>query len=181
MKSLVKRFSLKMKTMPKIKLTKTKIAELIATFFYVGKIKFAPGTFGSIAAFVPFALLLNYAAGNEIFWLVVVNFSLFFIGLWSSSVHGKSLRSHDASEIVIDEVFGQFLVLSVFFMQIEKNKYEFWIILLPLLLFRVFDIFKPWPVSWFDRNVKNAFGVMMDDFIAAIFAIVFTILFLSFF
>lgn len=180
MKSLAKRFSLKMKMMQKNRSFKNWLAELIATFFYVGKIRFAPGTFGSIAAFVPFALLLNYAPANNLLWLLMVNFLLFFIGLWSSGVHGKSLKSHDASEIVIDEVFGQFLVLSVFFMEIEKNKYEFWIVLLPLMLFRIFDILKPWPISWFDRYVKNSFGVMMDDFVAAIFAAIATILLLNY-
>jgi phosphatidylglycerophosphatase A len=177
--------------------------EFIVTFFFVGKIRFAPGTFGSLAAF-PFAYLMlllitkyhiltffNSILGTPeiigiFILLLAVDFILFIIGVITSSLYIKKYSScQDPKEIVIDEVVGQVLTSILCFFgnamiaetplikdfSSEVLNFVF-IFLLPFTLFRVFDIFKPWPIGFIDQNVKGGLGVMLDDVLAAIFATV---------
>ena len=99
-------------------------------------------------------------------WLLFIAAVLVFgIGCWAAQVYDNADASHDASAIVIDEVAGQWLVLLV----APFTPLGF---LSAFLLFRLFDIVKPWPVGWIDKNVSGGFGVMLDDVGAAIFAAV---------
>jgi phosphatidylglycerophosphatase A len=174
---------------------KRKLLECIVTFAFVGKIKIAPGTFGSIAAF-PFMyfillLLIKYhilSAVNSYFGFIpllslffifaCLTLVLFIIGVITSSLYIKHYSlSEDPKEIVIDEVVGQTLTVILCFggsilLGTSMLAQFFHVFLLPFILFRIFDIFKPWPIDFIDQNVKDGLGVMLDDVLAAIFAAV---------
>ncbi|MDX1540085.1 MAG: phosphatidylglycerophosphatase A, partial [Geminicoccaceae bacterium] len=111
---------------------------------------------------LPFAWLLHLAGGA---WLVVLGAVLIFaLGLWAAGRYMDAVDVHDPGAIVVDEVAAQWLTLA--FMPREV-----WIYLLGFFLFRVFDILKPFPVSWLDRRMGGAIGVMIDDVVAALYAI----------
>jgi phosphatidylglycerophosphatase A len=88
---------------------------------------------------------------------------LFLLGTWASTIHARDLPDEDPSEIVVDEVVGQWMTLLVVPPDILLYAIGF-------VLFRVFDIFKPWPVSWADRRIKGGLGIMLDDVLAAVYA-----------
>lgn len=136
------------------------VAKLLATWFGAGLLPKAPGTWGSLAA-VPLAWLLYQAGGRPLLAAATVGVSL--LGWWVSAVYVKKTGIQDPSEVVIDEVAGQWLTLLV-------------VPPVPLLylagfaLFRLFDIRKPWPVSWADQKIGGGLGVMVDDLFAGIYA-----------
>lgn len=136
----------------------------IATWFGAGTARFASGTVGSLAA-LPFAFVIQLSFGN--FALLGASVALFFVGGWATR---QFLRHHpehggDPKQVVVDEVAGQWLVLSVLYPTWQSYFIGF-------LLFRIFDVVKPWPVSWADQKLKGALGVMFDDFLAAMYPVV---------
>ncbi len=140
--------------------TTERIAIWLATWGHVGDLPKAPGTFGSIAA-LPFASALAWLGGS---WLLLLAAILVFVlGLWAAERYMARMHEHDPGAIVIDEVAGQWLTLLA--APLTPSAY-----LLGLLLFRLFDILKPWPIGWLDRHVAGAFGVMIDDVVAALYA-----------
>ena len=133
----------------------------LATWFGSGRLRPAPGTMGTLAA-IPFGYILM------IFWgpagLALGALILFIIGTWAADAYGKKSGTTDDQSIVIDEVVGLWIAA------LPAGKYVFlW--LLAFLLFRLFDIRKPWPASFFDGHSKNGFDVMMDDVVAGIYAL----------
>jgi phosphatidylglycerophosphatase A len=131
----------------------------IATGFGAGLSPFAPGTVGSAVALLPW-LWLRELPTLACLGVIVAAFAL---GVWVSHVLVARLRAEDPGWIVVDEFVGQWLAL-VF-------APPGWIWLLAgFLLFRLFDVWKPWPVSWADRNVEGGFGVMLDDALAGLLA-----------
>jgi len=137
-------------------------AHFIALGFGSGLAKRAPGTWGTLAALPLFALLQLLFSNIEIALLCV---PLFVLGVWASDVTGRALGVGDYGGIVIDEIIAMCLVLCV-----TPPTWGAW--LLAFVLFRFFDILKPWPIRWLDQYVKGGFGVMIDDILAAGFAIV---------
>ncbi len=133
----------------------------IATGLYAGKIKKAPGTWGSLAAFVPWFFIKDVPLGSYLLILVAV----FILGFFVSGTAEKLLDSPDAGCIVIDEILGMFITLLA-----APDNPAAWI--LGFVLFRIFDIFKPFPVSWFDQHIHGGIGIMMDDVIAGIYALI---------
>lgn len=132
----------------------------LATGLYVGKIAKAPGTWGSIAAFLPWLLIKDLPLPTYLLLLFV----LFIVGFFVSGSAEKILDSPDAGCIVIDEVLGMFITLTL-----APQHPAAWV--LGFVLFRIFDIFKPFPVSWFDQRIHGGFGIMMDDVIAGLYAL----------
>jgi phosphatidylglycerophosphatase A len=135
-------------------------AVFLATGFGVGLLPKAPGTWGSLVA-VALAWPIYGAAGQ--IGLGVAAVAAFAIGVWASIVCEGILGADDPSQVVIDEIAGQWLVLLV----VAPGWLGYG---LGFVLFRVFDIFKPWPVSWADRNIKGGLGIMLDDVLAAGYA-----------
>ena len=86
-------------------------------------------------------------------------------------IYSKSANKDDAKEIIIDEFLGIYLIL-IFSYDIKIFNNEFVKILLILLFFRVFDILKPFPANWIDKNLKNSYGIILDDIIAGIYTII---------
>ncbi len=140
--------------------TMNQLIMALATGLYVGKIPFAPGTWGSLAAFLPWLLIRNFPL--PAYFLVLV--ALFIIGFFVSGSAEKIIDSPDAGCIVIDEILGMFITLMA-----APNHLGAW--LLGFFLFRVFDILKPFPVSWFDQRIHGGIGIMMDDVIAGLYAL----------
>jgi len=177
-----------------------KLSELIATFFYIGKIEYAPGTIGSLPAFFIAYLVMKFALNYEfseedylslyekqlaliIICELICFVLLLSIGTLCTHIYIKDRINKDPQEVVIDEVVGQLLTiilcsfssLILFFspFSLAINVIYFDIIfmfVLPFSLFRIFDIYKPWPIDWADEKCKGALGVMLDDILAAIFA-----------
>lgn len=136
-------------------------AALIATWFGAGLLRPAPGTWGTIAA-IPFAIAISWAGGA---WLLAFTSVLAFAtGIWAAGYFCRAAGRDDAPEVVIDEVAAIWLVLAALPMTPLAWGAGFF-------LFRFFDIAKPWPIGAAERRFKGGFGVMIDDTIAALFAI----------
>tara|TARA_B100001113_G_scaffold172186_1_gene140934 strand:- start:694 stop:1146 length:453 start_codon:yes stop_codon:yes gene_type:complete len=137
------------------------ILKFILTGFYVGKIKYAPGTFGTLLAIPIFLLIYDF---NLITKISIV-FLLFLISLFllSQSYKKQVFKDIDDKTIVIDEVIG-YLIFIVFF----DN--TLFVLFSSFLIFRLFDIVKPYPISLIDKKMKNALGVILDDIIAGLFS-----------
>lgn len=133
---------------------------LSSTWFGVGLIPGAPGTWGSIAALPLSWYVLKQFGPLE---LAVVGVVIFLIGCWSSGVYARRTNDTDPGAIVIDEVAAQCLVLTAAPLSLGYFFAAF-------VLFRITDILKPWPASWADQNVKGGFGIMLDDIFAGIYA-----------
>lgn len=136
-------------------------AGLIATCGGIGLIPVAPGTWGSLAA-LPLAWLVVLGIGRG--GLAVAVVLVFVLGVVAAGSYVRLSRRTDPGQVVIDEVAGQWLVLC--FTPLDARQY-----LVALLLFRVFDIAKPWPISWSERRYHGGFGVMVDDVFAAGYAV----------
>ncbi len=146
-----------------------KIALIIATFFGAGLSPKAPGTAGSLAT-LPLAFLMAYFWGRD--GIILAAIISFFIGVWATNQLTKNSDEKDPSKVVIDETAGQLMsfVLVAPYLQNNLNIKVFIIYLLGFGLFRLFDIVKTGPVKWADTKIKNAWGVMLDDVFAGIFA-----------
>ena len=135
-----------------------KPSHLFATWFGVGLIRPAPGTWGSLAA-----LLIWYFA-EFLHSSIHIVLPIFILFSWLvCSQASQDSQSKDHSSIVIDEVAGMLVALSFV-------AHELIIYLWAFLLFRLLDIWKPWPVSWADKNVEGGLGILLDDLIAGLFA-----------
>lgn len=136
----------------------------LATWFGCGLMPKAPGTWGSLGA-LPVGLALFHFMG---FWNFMIGIILVtLIGYWAADRYDKASGSHDNKAIVIDEVAGQWIALLpvLHFVGISPL-----LILCAFVLFRIFDVLKPWPVSFFDKKIGGALGVMGDDVIAGLYA-----------
>ena len=141
-------------------LAATHPAFLLATWFGAGRLPHAPGTWASLAA-LPFAAALDWLGGP---WLVLLaTLAIFGLGVWASERYMAAYGLHDPAAVVVDEVVGQWLTLAL--LPLTPIAY-----LLGFVLFRIADMVKPWPAAWIDRTVADAFGVMLDDVVAAIYA-----------
>lgn len=130
----------------------------------------APGTMGTLAA-IPVFLLMS---GLSLLPYLIITILLFAVGIWICGESSRLLGVHDHSGIVWDEIVG-FLVTMV-----AVPAQWVWI-LAGFLLFRLFDIWKPWPIRLLDQHVHGGFGIMVDDLVAGIFAAVILQLLMRFF
>jgi phosphatidylglycerophosphatase A len=145
-------------------------AAWISTWFGAGLLPKMPGTFGSIAA-LPFGWLIHTSYGST--GLLVATALVFIAGWWSTAGYIAADGRSDPGMVVVDEVAGVWLTLAFVSLDVEGYIAAF-------LLFRFFDIVKPWPVRSIERSVPGALGVMVDDIAAAVFAIVVYILFATY-
>ena len=153
---------------------------LFVTMLGLGKIKFIPGTIGSLATVIILYVIfhiLNVSSNFVLLSLVVI----FIYSFYAVSSYIKNNENKDPSEIVIDELIGQ--AIPIFAYEIshgtEKSPDEAIIFYcICFILFRFFDIVKPYPVSFFDKNFKNSFGVIMDDVCAGLYVILSLICFM---
>ena len=119
-----------------------------------------PGTMGSLITIIIYYLFYNYL--NIIYFILFIIFVLIYSFYFLNKTLNQSFLSSDPKEVVIDEFIGQSIPLVL----CENN---FFLIILSFLLFRIFDISKPWPASYFDSKIKSAAGVILDDIFAGIY------------
>ncbi len=146
-----------------------KLALVIATFFGAGLSPKAPGTAGSFATLF-LAFVMAYLFGRD--GILIATIIAFFVGVWATNQLIKNSDEKDPSKVVIDETAGQLMsfFLVAPYLQGNLSIRAFIIYLLGFGLFRFFDIVKTGPVKWADTKIKNAWGVMLDDIFAGIFA-----------
>ena len=141
--------------------------------FGLGKIKYMPGTFGSLVTTIILYYLfhiLNLSTNFVLIGLIII----FIYSFYAVSSHIKNSDNKDPGEIIIDEFLGQSIPIYLYEIShgVTKNDDEAIIYyLLFFILFRYFDIMKPFPVSFFDKNFKNSFGVIMDDICAGFYVV----------
>jgi len=129
-----------------------------------GLLRPAPGTWGSLVGLITGYLLIQNNISVEAFSLLIAIYSA--VSSWMIDQIEKQSGIHDAPEIVADEVAGQWLaLLPCFFWPTNFLAYS-----IAFAAFRLFDIWKPWPIGPLDKHVQGGFGVMIDDIIAGIFA-----------
>ena len=134
---------------------------MIALGFGTGLYKKAPGTLGTLVA-IPFFIAINKV---DIYLQLLFVVMVFILGIWSSNVTSRSLKLKDPSCIVIDEI-AAFLLLLIL---ISPNLYQ---LIYAFILFRLFDIWKPYPISWLENRYSGGFGIMIDDIAAALMALI---------
>ena len=157
-----------------------KINFFFVTLFGIGKIKKIPGSFASLATalFLFFLFhILNVSPNMVLFSIIVI----FFISLYTVNIFIKDLPNKDPKEIVIDEFIGQSIPICLYEVAHDMPKetdqvLKFYFIM--FILFRIFDIAKPYPVSYYDKNFKNSFGVIMDDVCAGLYVVVILVLYM---
>jgi phosphatidylglycerophosphatase A len=131
----------------------------LATWFGSGLIKPAPGTWGTVFA-LPFGIALMMV---HPYALIIATMLLIPVGIWASARFTKAVREKDSSMIVVDEVVGMWITLLPATLTPAN-------VMVAFLLFRLFDVIKPWPISVIDKKMGGAVGVMADDMLAGIFA-----------
>ena len=159
-----------------------KINFLFISLFGIGKIKKLPGTFASLATtlFLFFLFHILNVSPNIILFSVII---IFLISFYAVNIYIKDLSNKDPKEVVIDEFIGQSIPLYLYEVShgIQKGSddtFKFYLII--FILFRFFDITKPFPVSYFDKNFKNSLGVIMDDVVAGLYVVLVLILYMLF-
>ena len=159
-----------------------KINLFFVTFFGIGYVKFAPGTFASIITsillFISFHIL-NISSNIILIFL----FFIFFYSFYAVSSYIKKISNKDPKEVVIDEVIGQSIPIYLYEIshgtaKLFNDALMFYAII--FVLFRLFDIFKPFPISYFDKKFKNSFGVIFDDICAGLYVVLIIIIYMLF-
>ena len=157
-----------------------KINFLFVSLFGIGKIKKIPGSFASLATtlFLFFLFhILNVSPNIVLFAIIIV----FLISFYAINVFIKDLTNKDPKEIVIDEFIGQSIPICLYEVahnipKDNEDTLKFYLIM--FVLFRLFDIAKPFPVSYYDKNFKNSFGVIMDDVCAGLYVVLVLVLYM---
>ena len=160
-----------MSTFPDLK----KFSHLSATFFGVGLLPFAPGTWGSFVALILFFGFIYFQISFYYFFFIFLLLSL--ASIFICEIASKDLLEKDHKAIVIDEVAGAWLsflfipTLGIYNFSTAKWQDESYLAaMIIFILFRFFDILKPHPISMIDKKFKSGFGIVLDDLVAGVFA-----------
>ena len=142
-------------------------SKIFVSLFFVGYFPIASGTVGTLVSLILIFLFVNYFSifTITIFFILVSITSVIFINIYSDAI-----KKYDASEIVIDEFLGVLFIIIFYDYFKFTNDLNMFIII--FILFRFFDILKPFPAKWIDKNIKNAWGVLLDDIFASIYCLI---------
>jgi len=157
-----------------------KVNFLFVTLFGIGKLKKIPGSYASLVTTIFLFILFhvfNFSPNIILIGVIVV----FVISLYAVNIFIKDLDNKDPKEVVIDEFIGQSIPICLYEIAHEGTKetsqlLTFYFIM--FILFRIFDIIKPFPVSYYDKNFKNSFGVIMDDVCAGLYVVAVLVLYM---
>tara|TARA_B100000424_G_C22910230_1_gene484221 strand:- start:191 stop:694 length:504 start_codon:yes stop_codon:yes gene_type:complete len=153
---------------------------LFVTMFGLGKVSKIPGTFGSLATIIIlyfFFHIINLPKNLILLVLIVILILSFF----SISLHIKNTENKDPKEVIIDEFIGQSVPIYLYEIShgtVKSSDEAIFFYAICFVLFRFFDIIKPFPVNFFDKNFKNSFGVIMDDICAGFYVVLSLICFM---
>ena len=150
-----------------------KVIFLFVTLFGIGKLKKIPGSYASLVTTIFLFFLFHIFNLSPNFILIGI-LIIFFLSIYAVNIFIKNLDNKDPKEVVIDEFIGQSIPICLYEIAHEGTKemnqvLTFYFIM--FILFRIFDIVKPYPVSYYDRNFKNSFGVIMDDVCAGLYVV----------
>ena len=159
---------------------KNNIIFIFVTLFGIGKIKKIPGSFASLATtlFLYFLFHILNIPPNII--LISIIF-IFFVSIYAVKIFIKSMEDKDPKEVVIDEFIGQSIPLYLYEISHDRDKNEFEAIIFYIIifvLFRFFDIIKPYPINIIDTKFKNTYGILLDDILAGVYTVITLILFM---
>ena len=157
-----------------------KINFLFVTLFGIGKIKKIPGSIASLATTL-FLFLLFHIANIQPDLILIGVLIIFCISLVAVNFFIKNLDNKDPKEVVIDEFIGQSIPICLYEIAHQGTKETSQVLTLyfiMFILFRIFDITKPYPVSYYDKNFKNSFGVIMDDICAGLYVVAVLVLYM---
>ena len=157
-----------------------KVIFLFVTLFGIGKLKKIPGSYASLATTIFLFFLFHILHFSPNFILIFI-LLVFFLSLYAVNIFIKDLDNKDPKEVVIDEFIGQSIPICLYEIAHEGAKeisqiLTFYFIM--FILFRIFDIAKPYPVSYYDKNFKNSFGVIMDDVCAGLYVVAVLVLYM---
>tara|TARA_B110000967_G_C18801841_1_gene518917 strand:- start:338 stop:832 length:495 start_codon:yes stop_codon:yes gene_type:complete len=149
-----------------------KLSILILTMFNIGGSKFAPGTVSSFVTCLLYIFFFNFQI--NIIFLILTVFLILIYSVYSIDKYKNSFSETDAKEIVIDEFIGQSIPILTIYSFLEKNDLDNFLlyVFFSFILFRLFDIWKPYPINKIDQKIKNGFGVILDDVIAGIYSVI---------
>ena len=150
-----------------------KINVLISTFFGYGYLTKIPGTVASFVTTVFIYIAYEHLGYTDLKFSIIFFTLLFFYSFYAVKDAESEFKNKDPRQIVIDEVLGQAMPLILVLYLSQKNQLGLSIeiyYLISFLSFRFFDIIKPFPVSYFDKNFKNYFGIIMDDIMAGFYS-----------
>ena len=150
-----------------------KINFLFVTLFGIGKIKKIPGSIASLATTI-FLFFLFHIFNISLNIVIICVIIIFFISLYAVNIFIKDLDNKDPKEVVVDEFIGQSIPICLYEIAHEGAKETDQVLtyyFIMFILFRIFDITKPFPVSYYDKNFKNSFGVIMDDVCAGLYVV----------
>ena len=158
----------------------SKLNFLFVTLFGIGKLKKIPGSYASLATTIFLFLLfhiLNLSPNTVLIGVIII----FLISLYAVKIFIQELENKDPKEVVIDEFIGQSIPICLYEIAHEGSRetsqvLTFYFIM--FILFRIFDITKPYPVSYYDKNFKNSFGVIMDDVCAGLYVVAVLVLYM---
>ncbi len=157
-----------------------KINFLFVTLFGIGKISKIPGSIASLVTTMLLFFLFHIIniSPNIILIIIII---IFFLSIFAVNIFIKELDNKDPKEVVIDEFIGQSIPICLYEIAHEGIKdtsqlLTFYFIM--FILFRIFDIAKPYPVSYYDKNFKNSFGVVMDDVCAGLYVVAILVLYM---
>ena len=159
-----------------------KINFLFVTLFGIGKLKSIPGSYASLATIL-FLFFLFHIINISTNIILICVFIIFITSLYAVDIFIKDLDNKDPKEVVIDEFVGQSIPICLYEIAHEGTKETNQILMsyfVMFILFRIFDITKPYPVSYYDKNFKNSFGVIMDDVCAGLYVVLVLILYMVF-
>ena len=157
-----------------------KINFLFVTLFGIGKIKKIPGSIASLVTTI-FLFFLFHILNISLNIVLICVIIIFFISLYAVNIFIKDLDNKDPKEVVIDEFIGQSIPICLYEIAHEGTKETDQVLtyyFIMFILFRIFDITKPFPVSYYDKNFKNSFGVIMDDVCAGLYVMSILILYM---
>ena len=147
---------------------------IFVTFLGAGYIKFASGTFASLFTSIIFFYLFRlYISIEHFLFLCLAMILVFTYSLYAIKTIENEFEQKDARQIVIDEVIGQsipiLLIEYIAYLQTQSFGADLYLYIASFFLFRFFDILKPFPISYFDKNYKNSFGILFDDVLAGVY------------
>jgi len=159
-----------------------KINFLFVTLFGIGKIGKIPGSIASLATTI-FLFFLFHVLNVQPHIVLIFVIIIFFISLYSVNIFIIDLDNKDPKEVVIDEFIGQSIPICLYEIAHQELKETSQVLtsyFIMFMLFRIFDIVKPYPVSYYDKNFKNSFGVIMDDVCAGLYVVAVLVLYMVF-
>ena len=157
-----------------------KIIFIFVSIFGIGKLPKIPGSYASLFTILFLFIVFHYFSLSVNIFLFILIF-LFIISIFLIDIYVKNFENKDPNEIVIDEFIGQSIPICLYELAHDNNSSKIEVLtfyFVMFILFRIFDITKPYPVNYYDKNFKNGFGVIMDDVIAGLYVVAIIVLFM---